>query len=194
MKLVLDKTKQNTVMPKVMKAAVKLFVEKGIDGTTTKDIAEKSGVSEGALYRHFKSKDELAWYIFSKNLNEFSLDLMARVSAEKKTYDKIRVYISICFKAFEEDRDLFTYLILSENRELRKFPVTHTHPGHVAMALIKEGIEAGELRQMAAYVATSLLLGSLIRLCLVRIYGRLTDPLKKHENDIVECLWNALKK
>ena len=46
--------------PKIERAALKLFVEEGIDAATTREIAMSAGVSEGALYRHYSGKDELA--------------------------------------------------------------------------------------------------------------------------------------
>jgi AcrR family transcriptional regulator len=194
MSLIVDPAKKDTKLPRVMRAALKLFVEKGIDGTTTKELARKAGVAEGALYRHFKSKNALAWHIFSTHLNAFTLDLMARVGREKTARRKIRAYISYCFESFEEDRHLFTYLILSEHRELKRFPVTHVHPGHAALGVVQEGQKRGELRAMDAHVAASLLVGSVIRLCLVRIYNGIAKDLRSHADAVSECLWDSLRK
>src|SRR5262249_12859990 len=44
--------------------ALRLFAERGIAGTSIRDIASAVGVAEGALYRHFASKDELARRLF----------------------------------------------------------------------------------------------------------------------------------
>lgn len=44
---------------RILDAAARLFAENGFHRTTTKDIAQKAGVSEGTLYNHFDSKDEL---------------------------------------------------------------------------------------------------------------------------------------
>ncbi len=43
----------------ILQASIPVFAKKGFEGTTTKEIAEASNVSEALLYRHFKSKDEL---------------------------------------------------------------------------------------------------------------------------------------
>src|SRR3546814_17216880 len=50
---------------RIERAAVVLFASKGVDATTTKEIAAAVGISEGEIYRHFKSKDELVWHLFS---------------------------------------------------------------------------------------------------------------------------------
>ena len=42
-----------------MEASLRLFSEKGIRETTIKDIAKEVGITEGAIYRHFNSKEEI---------------------------------------------------------------------------------------------------------------------------------------
>ena len=56
--------KADTKRPVVVRAATSLFAEKGIDGTSMRDIAEAAGVREAAIYRHFTGKEELARDIF----------------------------------------------------------------------------------------------------------------------------------
>lgn len=194
MKFIVEEGKSRTVLPKVMRAAVKLFVGKGIDGTTIKDIAAKSGVSEGALYRHFKSKEELAYHIFVVNVNEFSHELTGLVNRERPGRDQIRAYIAAAFAAYESERDLFNYLILSEHRELDKFPSSFKHPGHVALDVVREGQKAGQFRPMDPYIASSLLVGSLIRICLVRFREGIGRDLRGETDTVTDALWRALKK
>lgn len=43
----------------ILRAAVELFSQHGFKGTTTKQIAAASGVSEAMVFRHFATKDEL---------------------------------------------------------------------------------------------------------------------------------------
>jgi AcrR family transcriptional regulator len=43
----------------ILQTAVDLFSKKGFKGTTTKEIAAASGVSEAMVFRHFASKDDL---------------------------------------------------------------------------------------------------------------------------------------
>ena len=43
----------------IVAAAVPLFARKGFAGTTTKELADAAGISEGLLFRHFPSKKQL---------------------------------------------------------------------------------------------------------------------------------------
>lgn len=44
---------------KILTAAEEVFAQKGFDAATMQDITEKSGLSKGAIYHHFKSKEEI---------------------------------------------------------------------------------------------------------------------------------------
>jgi len=44
---------------KIAEAALKLFAEKGFEGSTTSEIAKAAGVAEGTIYKYYKTKKEL---------------------------------------------------------------------------------------------------------------------------------------
>jgi len=48
----------------ILRAAMKLFSRQGLAGTTIRDIAEESGYTNPALYKHFSSKEEMALFLF----------------------------------------------------------------------------------------------------------------------------------
>lgn len=60
-----EETKQ-----RILSAALKLFKEKGLEGTTTKEISKKSGIAEGTLFNYFKTKEDLALYFFQKETED----------------------------------------------------------------------------------------------------------------------------
>lgn len=49
---------------RIVEMAVLAFAEQGYDGTTTRDIARRAGVSEAAIFRHFSTKKELLLRLF----------------------------------------------------------------------------------------------------------------------------------
>jgi AcrR family transcriptional regulator len=55
----------------ILKAARRAFTETGdMNGTTIRAIAEKGGISEGVIYRHFESKDQLFFEAVVEPLRE----------------------------------------------------------------------------------------------------------------------------
>lgn len=62
----------------ILAAARRAFSETGdMNGTTIKLIAERSGISEGVIYRHFESKDQLFFEAVVEPLQEAVDDLVA---------------------------------------------------------------------------------------------------------------------
>lgn len=64
----------------IFKSAIDLFADQGYANTSTKQIAQHAGVSEGSIFRKFKNKEELLMAILEpltkmilpQDLNEFS--------------------------------------------------------------------------------------------------------------------------
>ena len=62
----------------ILKAARRAFSETGdMNGTTIRVIAEKGGISEGVIYRHFESKDQLFFEAVVEPLKKAVDDLVA---------------------------------------------------------------------------------------------------------------------
>jgi AcrR family transcriptional regulator len=62
----------------VLEAARRAFSQSGdVNGTTVKVIAEQAGISEGIIYRHFESKDQLFYEAVVEPLREAVDDLVA---------------------------------------------------------------------------------------------------------------------
>ena len=60
---------------KIIDAAMKLFLEKGYENTTMQDIVQASGMSKGAIYHYFKSKQEIVAYLSNYEKELFTADL-----------------------------------------------------------------------------------------------------------------------
>lgn len=193
MTLAIADDKSGTRLPGLMRAALRLFVKKGIDGTTIKDIARAANVAEGTLYRHYRSKEEMAADLFAVNLARFSEALRERVSRASGVRAKLGAYIGAIFEEYEADPDLFYYLIMAEHQELARYIKTHRHPGHVLEGIIADGQREGALRRGDPYLLFSVAFGPVHRLCVLRRYGHVKAPLPSFAGE-VECLvWESLK-
>ena len=54
----------------LMRQAIRLFAEKGYHQTTILEIAQAAGISKGAFYHHFESKESMLIAILKHNYEE----------------------------------------------------------------------------------------------------------------------------
>jgi AcrR family transcriptional regulator len=66
-----------------------IFNKKGYRGTSFSDIIEGTGYSKGAIYGHFKNKDELALAVLDRNLKLASKIIFSNVKEKQSSYDKL---------------------------------------------------------------------------------------------------------
>jgi len=66
----------------ILVCAAELFAEKGIAGTTVRDIAGRTGILSGSLYHHFPSKDAIADRIVTLYLDELISQYEGVLAAE----------------------------------------------------------------------------------------------------------------
>jgi len=53
---------QNKKKQRILEAAISVFIENGFEETSMRQIASAAGLTTGAIYHHFKNKDELFYY------------------------------------------------------------------------------------------------------------------------------------
>jgi len=67
----------------IVKAAKRIFGERGFDATTMDDIAAGARVAKGAVYHHFKTKEELFEAVFDQVSRELVTEVDTIARAEK---------------------------------------------------------------------------------------------------------------
>ncbi|MDF3290385.1 TetR/AcrR family transcriptional regulator [Streptomyces silvisoli] len=61
-------TKAATVPQRLLAEATRLFADRGFDRTSVQEIVEAAGVTKGALYHYFGSKDDLLHEVYARVL------------------------------------------------------------------------------------------------------------------------------
>ena len=108
----------------IMTVSLELISSNGIQGFTIKKLSEKIGISEPAIYRHFKNKEEILKTIllsfFEKTKEKFS-NLKEN---DNSFIDKIKEIINNHFKEFAKNKTLssvmFSEELFSNNKNLFK--------------------------------------------------------------------------
>jgi len=110
---------------KIIRAARGVVSQQGISNTTLQLIADEAGISKGALYYYFKTKDEILYDIMEQDNTE-SDKIAETVSSESFDFDElITEIVDGIIKRFhaEENNRLNLYLqgeALQGNSELQK--------------------------------------------------------------------------
>ena len=74
---------------RIVESARRLFVERGFDDTTTAMILDDAGVSRGAMYHHFSSKEEVFAAVFEAVTKESIADSVVRPEAGESPMDAL---------------------------------------------------------------------------------------------------------
>jgi len=162
---------------KISRAALGLFVEKGVAETTVRDIAQAAGVAEGTLYRHFAGKEDLAWELFATNFAALAGELERRHAEEETLAGKAGVMVEHFCRFFDQDPVLFSYLLLAQHDYLKRVPPEMPNPVEVVHQVIVQGMNGGELPSGCSATATAMVMGIVLQAAVFKIYGRITANL-----------------
>ena len=95
---------------RILRAAVKLFAEKGFDATTVQEVVAAAEVTKGALYHYFDSKDDLLYEIYHSLIGLQTADLdgiIARDLGAKETVRAIMVNLVVSTAARIDETAVF---------------------------------------------------------------------------------------
>jgi AcrR family transcriptional regulator len=91
----------------IERTAIRLFASRGVTGITIKDIASEAGCAEGALYRHFTGKEDLAWRLFQREVESFGSRVRTLWKGPSSITKKLEDGVDFFYRFFDEDPDLF---------------------------------------------------------------------------------------
>jgi len=155
---------------RIVQSALRLFSRKGFRGTTIKDIAHEVGVTEGAIYRHFESKEDLMEHITEKISEEIDLLLTEEVFSKEGIKERIESLVeSLACYAFNNP-DSFRYMVvfhLLREEEDRK---DRYLPGVRILQMLRESYNRGEINVLPE-VALSIITGTISRLFEIKEIG-----------------------
>lgn len=89
----------------ILREGLRLFAGNGLSATTIRDIAAATGLTNPALYKHFKTKDDLAKTLFERSYSELLKRLMLATRSTEGFPDKFRAFIKTYAAFFDEDPD-----------------------------------------------------------------------------------------
>jgi AcrR family transcriptional regulator len=189
----------------IVAVAALLFSEKGFRGTTTKEIADRAGVSEAIIFRHFPSKEALYSAILDYKTRETAERIQAHLKEAASRKDDVAFFGSLAYDTLElhrKDPTLMRLLLFSalEGHELSEifFASTAREIRIYVRRYIKQRVSDGAFREMDPSVAARALVGTVIHHAQTRALFK-SDDLRMSSRQIADrfvdiFLKGALKK
>ena len=135
----------------IINVSVALIADKGIQSLTIKNISQTIGISEPAIYRHFKNKFEILMTL----LDSFELIAADVLSSEEikslKALDKIEFFLMDRYKRCSENPKLAKLMFSEENFQdderlaEKVLSIMHAHRTEMHK-IISAGQSNGEIR------------------------------------------------
>lgn len=129
--------------------AMTLFSAEGYDMVTVDEICREVGVTKGAFYHYFRSKDQILREKFME-IDDFCVKTMEDVSDINDILDKIRIYTRAFIK-YVSDQGLMLNRIVYHAElgpdTIQPFLTNRKSPAYTnLLSLYREGQERGQMR------------------------------------------------
>ncbi|MFQ5630169.1 MAG: TetR/AcrR family transcriptional regulator [bacterium] len=179
----------------VVNAALALFMKNGIKATTTRDIALRAGISEGTIYRHFDSKDELARIIFEQNLEQFWKSLRQNLRNCKDAEQMLRAYVDGYFEFARRHQRRYSFIIAAHQTELKRLSREKIKPMRMLVKILRLGQTQELFRESNPNLTAAMIVGTLTQTIFYMKSGQIAVNYKQVVKETTDaCLRIAQNK
>lgn len=183
---------KNSTKEKIFNYCIKDFAKNGYSNVGIRKISEGTGLSTGAIYYNFSSKEEIARFLYD-SATEFVLNkIKTAVKKSANDMEVIKSIISILFQLTEGNPHLMEYMLYVKHKDFlpEAPPVCSSKPFEYIKKFIKTKIKEGVFEDMDIVIASSLIMGPIIRIIQLKMDGVLKEDLNKY----TEPLFNGIVK
>lgn len=157
--------------PALLDAALACFAERGYDATRVRHIAERAGMAESALYRHYPSKEELAQALFANCLAWYTDRLLRVADGPEPPLDRLRGVVRGVLEAYRDRPDAVVFALIGTSSFVPQLEPGTRYPIEIVERVVAEGQAAGVVRDGPANLITAILLGCVLRPIIVATYS-----------------------
>jgi len=183
----------------IIEAAMRVFARSGFQEARMDDIVAETGLSKGALYWYYKSKDEIIQSIMDSMFDRELAGLEALQEDDRPAGERLLEFTRVAtgdLKRYSKLLPLFYefYALAFRNKTVRKSLKGYLSTYMEALTpIVQQGIAAGEFRaanaREAALAITSIIEGT----TLLWVLDPGTVKLEKHIESSVRLLLDGLK-
>ncbi|MEH7224021.1 helix-turn-helix domain-containing protein [Bacillus sp. JJ1566] len=111
----------------IMEKALELFAKQGFEATSVQQITDQCGISKGAFYLSFKSKDELIIALIDQFMEQVFTDIDHVVREQKDEKNLLFEYYYVSFQSFKQHTDFANILMKEYTQSLNEKLILKMH-------------------------------------------------------------------
>ena len=181
-----------------MESAIKLFSNQGFNKASVDDICAEAGISKGAFYHHFKSKQELFLALLDGWLQ--AIDHAIEASKDKtapETFQQMTEAFPYIFETAGDGLPMFLEFWLQASRDKKIWdasiaPYRRYHKYFTS--LIKKGVEEGSFVEVDPDLASRMIVSTAMGLLLQSLLDPKGAKWEKVARDSTNMLVSGLMK
>ena len=145
----------------ILRASTQLFAARGYDAVSVRDIAKTAGVTEAALYKHFKSKEDMSLYIFREIIKDYCQRIIVIRGRDISAVEKLCQIVALTFDLYEAHPAEIRFALLSQYKFWDSLS-DDIKPHFLIRAILEEGMAAGEFPSEEVYLLLTVYTGLLL--------------------------------
>ncbi|WP_406688883.1 TetR/AcrR family transcriptional regulator [Saccharopolyspora sp. ID03-671] len=132
----------------LLAVAVKLFNERGYDGTSMEDLSRKLQITKSAIYHHVRSKDELLRLAVNRGLDGLFAEADKLESIDGRAIDKLEYLVRASVNVLVEQLPFVTLLLrIRGNTKVEKAALARRREfDQIVADLVSKAAADGDLR------------------------------------------------
>ena len=175
----------------IIAATISLVAKHGVSGSSVRLIAEEAGVTEGALYRHFASKEDLCHQAYCQIVAEMAVEKENILESKLSFAAKTREWVRVSYGYFDRFPDAFTFVILTVHDFPDSLSEITTRQGRLLKAMIISAVAEDELPPLIPELAVSHFTGVMLNVPRLINEGLLDKPASQYTEDVVAAIYRV---
>ena len=181
----------------ILRAAIKVFAEKGYFNSKVADIAKDAGIADGTVYLYFKSKDEILHSFFDRAMEDFIAEGKKQLAEIEGAKEKLRRIAQLHLERLGADREL-AIVFQVELRGSTKFMQEFSAAGFgeyldIIRETIADGQREGVFRKdLKPIVCAKILYGALDEMVTNWILSQKSYPLAPMADEVLKVFFGGV--
>ena len=147
----------------IARAALSLFSELGVRGATTRAIARRARTTEGNLYRHYASKEDLARKVIASCLEQFGGEVARALDGVTGPRERLAEFVRAYFRYALDHQLEYSLTLDAQNRRIASLPGHSLRPRRILVNVLTDGMCHGQFVRGDPEVLASFIAGGLAR-------------------------------